>query len=185
MRNHSSFLIIMLLAAALSSPAFALERMVLGQQSFSPGIKAKFVAETRDIIIPPQQNLPTQDTDVHLEAFIHWAEFFPPKSALRGEFIPFLNVYARVTDETTGKSGGTQLLPHLSASDGMHYGRNIKLPGAATDRYAITFTINPPYEGELNYHSDWVRKYGATLFNQPEVFTYSGLDFSKIVRSER
>lgn len=172
---------------AISPAAFAAEKLKIGEETIEPGIKTQFVAETRDAIVPAEDNPAPPDTDIHLEALVNWSDSSPPVHELRGQFVPYLSVSALIVDEQTGKEEDIDLLPHLSASDGLHYARNVKLPGADQDRYTVTFTIAPPEEGEadMNYHSDWVKKYGAQVFAQPADFTYKNLDFTRVIHSRR
>jgi uncharacterized protein involved in high-affinity Fe2+ transport len=184
--KRASLLIVLLFTTLLaSSPVFAVEKMKIGKEKIEPGIRVEFIAETRDTITPENGNLPAQETDIHLEALVNWAELFPPKHELRGDYVPYLMVTAKITDEQSGKSEDVELVPHLSAGDGMHYAKNVKLPGADTDHYTLVFIIDPPKEGVVNFHSDWVKKFGANYFSQPVTFTYKNQNFAKVIHSHR
>lgn len=181
---HSK-LILILAILFIASPVFAVEKVTIGKGKIDPGIHVEFIAETRDSIVPENSNLAKQDTDIHLEALVNWAEMFPPKHELRGDFVPYLTITATITDEQSGKSENIELLPHLSAGDGLHYARNVKLPGMDTDQYALTFTIEPPKEGMVNFHSDWAKKFGSNYFSQPASFAYKNQSFAKVIHSDR
>ncbi|MBQ3691701.1 MAG: iron transporter [Clostridia bacterium] len=90
-----------------------------------------------------------EDFDLHLEADI---------SALEndlgfgvGDWVPYLTVDYAVTD-SKGKEAASGTFMEMSASDGPHYGANIKLPDA--DTYSIKFTIHSPEENGYLLHVD-------------------------------
>ena len=88
--------------------------------------------------------LAAADSDMHLEADI---------SALEGnelgygagDFVPYLTVRYKAVKEG-GKTIEGVFMP-MSASDGPHYGNNVKLDGAGN--YKITFIIDSP--AKMNY----------------------------------
>lgn len=62
-----------------------------------------------------------------------------------GEAVPYLQVRAVVTNETTGASITATLRPTVGLEEGWHYSSNLDLPGsAATDRYRVLVRIAPP-----------------------------------------
>ncbi len=91
----------------------------------------------------------SEGPDIHLEADIH---------ALRGnnngfgagEWIPYLTVTYTIKNQDTGEEQ-EGLLWQMIASDGPHYGINIKLkPG----NYKLTLMIENPSTGGLAIHTD-------------------------------
>ena len=90
-----------------------------------------------------------EDFDIHLEADI---------SALEndlgfgvGDWVPYLTVDYKVTNAAGDvKAEGTFM--EMSASDGPHYGANVKLPNA--DTYKLKFTIHSPEENGYLLHTD-------------------------------
>ena len=91
----------------------------------------------------------SEGPDIHLEADIH---------ALRGnkngfgagEWIPYLTITYILKNLETGEEQ-EGLLWQMIASDGPHYGRNIKLkPG----NYKLMFIIENPSKGGLAIHTD-------------------------------
>ena len=88
--------------------------------------------------------LAAADSDMHLEADI---------SALEGndlgygagDFVPYLTVRYKAVKEG-GKTIEGVFMP-MSASDGPHYGNNVKLDGAGN--YKITFIVDSP--AKMNY----------------------------------
>ena len=89
------------------------------------------------------------EADVHLEADIH-AIRGSKNGFGAGEWIPYLAVTYILKNLDTGQEE-TGLLWQMVASDGPHYGRNIKLnPG----NYKLIFIIDNPSKGTLARHTD-------------------------------
>lgn len=87
-------------------------------------------------------------SDVHLEADIHAVKNNPNGFAV-GEWIPFLQVAYHLSKEGSTWQGTGTLMP-MVASDGPHYGANVKLNGPG--KYHLTYHINPPpYSGFVRH----------------------------------
>ncbi len=91
----------------------------------------------------------TEDFNIHLEADI---------SALKntvgfgvGDWVPYLTVDYEVTG-SDGNVAASGTFMEMSASDGPHYGANVKLPNA--DTYKLKFTIHSPEENGYLLHTD-------------------------------
>ncbi|MEC6797099.1 iron transporter [Photobacterium sp. S4TG1] len=85
--------------------------------------------------------LSADKADIHLEADIHSVDENPNGFA-EGDWIPYLTIKYSVTklgEKETTQSG--MFMP-MVASDGPHYGKNIKLDGKG--KYKVSFTIYPP-----------------------------------------
>lgn len=81
-----------------------------------------------------------EESDIHLEADLHAAKDNPNGFA-QGDWIPYLLVKFELTKVGgTFKSAG-ELMP-MVASDGAHYGDNVKLSGPG--KYKLKLTILPP-----------------------------------------
>ena len=80
------------------------------------------------------------EADVHLEADVHAladnANGFP-----EGGWVPFLQIRYEITKEPSGAKITGELMP-MVASDGPHYGDNVKLAGPG--KYHVRYTIHPP-----------------------------------------
>lgn len=105
-------------------------------------------------------------TDIHLETDIHaikgnengWAA---------GEWVPYLEIsYILTKKGSAWKSAGP--LPPMVASDGPHYGANVKLDGPG--QYNLTFAINPPSGHVFMRHVD--KETGVGPWWKP--FQYTG-----------
>ncbi|UBX49553.1 iron transporter [Providencia alcalifaciens] len=86
-------------------------------------------------------HLPADKADVHLEADIRAVEENPNGFA-EGDWMPYLTVEYTVTklgDKPQTQSG--TFMP-MVASDGPHYGENIKLNG--NGKYRVTYKVYPP-----------------------------------------
>jgi len=186
--SRVAVLFVFLLFAGLPAPSTAqAPEMVIGEEVVGPGIALTFEGAIKDDVTPREQNLPEADTDVHLEALVHWAEdesVAVPEGATRGGFVGYLHLYAEVTNERTGEMTSVSFTPHITLGDNMHYARNMALPGEHTDSYTVTFFVEPPQELELSFHKSWRDAYGNQLF-EPASFTYEGLDFEEVATATR
>ncbi|MDR2426995.1 MAG: iron transporter [Endomicrobium sp.] len=113
---------------------------------------------------PAGNSLPASQADVHLEADI---------SALEGntlgygagDFVPNLTVRYEIED-SAGKVSKGSFMP-MSASDGPHYGANVKIGKAGT--YKIRFIIeNPESQGYL-LHVDKATGVEGRFWKEPLV----------------
>jgi uncharacterized protein involved in high-affinity Fe2+ transport len=96
-------------------------------------------------MIPASAGLPASQADMHMEADISAAENDLGYGV--GDFVPNLTVLYEVTRSTGEKVEGT-FMP-MNASDGPHYGANVKLPGpGGAGTYTVKFLIqNPEAQG--------------------------------------
>lgn len=84
------------------------------------------------------------DSDVHLEADIHALDNNPHGYA-EGAWIPFLHIRYELRKVAGSGAGGEPVVGHfmpMVASDGPHYGDNVKLQGPG--RYRLKYTVYPP-----------------------------------------
>lgn len=95
--------------------------------------------------------LPASKSDMHLEADIKAAKDnrlgYEP-----GSFVPYLTVKCEIQKQGGKVIKGT-FMP-MSASDGPHYGNNIKLDGPVI--YKVTFLIDSPEKQGYLLHTDKV-----------------------------
>jgi hypothetical protein len=119
------------------------------------------------------------DSDVHIEADIR-ALANNPNGFADGEWIPYLLVKYEITKIGHDQKITGDFMP-MVASDGPHYGDNIKLMGPG--RYRVIYTIYPPnapengHGGHFGRHTD--RATGVRPWFKPlEVeyeFTFAGI----------
>ena len=99
-----------------------------------------------------------EDFDCHLEAEISALE--NKLGYELGSWVPYLTVDYKVeTADGTVAAEGTFM--EMAASDGPHYGANIKLPEAGD--YNLTITIHSPAENDYLIHTDALTGPGGTL----------------------
>ncbi|GGY16726.1 iron transporter [Paludibacterium paludis] len=117
-----------------------------------------------------------EDSDVHFEADIHAAKGnvngFP-----EGEWIPYLEIKYEITKIGTKDVIKGDYMP-MVASDGPHYGDNVKLKGPG--KYRVKYTISPPGSNPHSHfgrHTD--KETGVAPWFKPfDVsweFTYAGI----------
>lgn len=182
------FTLAVLVGAALVAPrATHAQEAILAEETFGPGVHAIFEGAIKDDVTPRAQHLSEENTDIHIEARVTWApdeSVDVPEGAQRGGFVPYLRMWARVTNEETGRQTFVTLVPHLNLGDNMHYGRNMALPGPRDGTYRVTFRVAPPQKFALSLHRDWREQYGNQLFEQ-QTFTYEGLNFEEVANATR
>ena len=98
-----------------------------------------------------------EDYDIHLEADISALE--NTLGYEKGSWVPYLTVDYKVAAGNDVKAEGTFM--EMAASDGPHYGANIKLPDAGT--YDLTITIHSPADNDYLIHSDALTGPGGTF----------------------
>lgn len=118
-----------------------------------------------------------EDFNIHLECDV---------SALQndlgygtGDWVPYLTVdYKVVGSDSSTAAEGTFMV--MSASDGPHYGANIKLDKA--DTYSVTFTFHSPEENGYLIHTDAETGPGGTFdefFADGNLsYTFDGWDYT-------
>ncbi|MDR3331775.1 MAG: iron transporter [Synergistaceae bacterium] len=94
--------------------------------------------------------IPASQSDMHLEADISAADGNDLGYGA-GDFVPNLTVKYRAQKQGTDKVIEGNFMP-MNASDGPHYGNNVKLDGAGT--YKITFIIDSPEKQSYLLHVD-------------------------------
>ena len=116
---------------------------------------------------------------IHVEADIH-ATGGNPNGYPEGAWIPFLKVTYELVKEGGGAPIRGELMP-MVASDGPHYGDNVKLQGPG--RYKLSVTIYPPNAPEnpagmhFGRHTDrqtGVRPWPST-FTLDYAFVFAGI----------
>ena len=123
---------------------------------------------------PGQESI--EDFDLHLEADISALENDLGYGV--GDWVPYLTVDYKVVGSNGETAAEGSFMP-MAASDGPHYGANIKLPEA--DTYSITFTIHSPAENGYLIHSDAETGPGGVLedvFGEGNLeYTFEGWDY--------
>lgn len=118
-----------------------------------------------------------EDFNIHLEADV---------SALEnklgfgvGDWVPYMTVDYKVVG-SKGNTAASGSFMVMSASDGPHYGANVKLPDA--DTYSIEFTFHSPEDNGYLLHTDAETGPGGSFDdyfkNGPIVVKYEGWDYA-------
>ena len=122
---------------------------------------------------PPGMMREARLSDIHLEADIRAAKG-NSNGFGEGDWIPALDVKFKLTKAGDPKAVEGTLMP-MVASDGPHYGDNVKLMGPG--KYKLTVTVAPPgANAHFGRHVDketgvgpWFKPFSATY-----EFTYAG-----------
>ncbi|TBW38035.1 hypothetical protein EYW49_10560 [Siculibacillus lacustris] len=125
---------------------------------------------------PPGMMKPAADSDVHLEADIHAAKGNKSGFA-EGDWMPYLAIKFELVklDDNTKIAG--DFMP-MVASDGPHYGDNVKMAGPG--KYRLTYTISPPNSTHGNHFGRHIDKETGVgkwfdTFTVSYEFTYAGI----------
>jgi uncharacterized protein involved in high-affinity Fe2+ transport len=118
--------------------------------------------------------LPASQADMHLEADIKAAKGNNLGYGV-GDFVPYLTVKYRA-EKKGGKTIEGNFMP-MSASDGPHYGSNVKLDGPGD--YKISFIIENPEKQSYLLHTDKETGVKGRFWKEPIVVSW---DFKWIPR---
>tara|TARA_Y100000994_G_scaffold146759_1_gene120055 strand:- start:48 stop:335 length:288 start_codon:yes stop_codon:yes gene_type:complete len=77
------------------------QELVLGEERIEPGIIFIFEGAIKDKVYPTSINLDEKYTDVHIEARVNWDTDNIPKGTPPGGFIPYINMSALITNQST------------------------------------------------------------------------------------
>jgi len=91
-----------------------------------------------------------KDADIHLEVDIHATENNPNGFA-GGEWMPYLAIHYTLINLDNKKKIEGMMMP-MVASDGPHYGDNVKMAGVG--RYKLVLKIDSPLKQGFGRHTD-------------------------------
>ncbi|MCZ7665282.1 MAG: iron transporter [Thermoleophilia bacterium] len=124
----------------------------------------------------PKTGLGPEETDIHIEADISASSGNTTGFGI-GEFVPYLTVRYTLTKKDSGEVIEGSMMP-MNASDGAHYGNNVKLAGAGT--YELKFVIESPAEQNYALHTDEVTGVEGRFWRKPIELTW---DFPYVERN--
>jgi uncharacterized protein involved in high-affinity Fe2+ transport len=105
--------------------------------------------------------MPGMDGDIHLEADIHAAK--GNKNGFgAGEWMPYLSVAFHLTKQGSNWTSTGDFIP-MVASDGPHYGANVKMDGPG--KYHVIYEIYPPSYNGFARHFD--KETGVAVWWKP------------------
>ena len=125
---------------------------------------------------PSGLGLAASQADMHMEADISAL----PDNNLgygAGDFVPYLTVKYQAQKEGSDKVIVGNFMP-MSASDGPHYGNNVKLDGPG--KYKITFIIENPEKQQYLLHVDKETGVEGRFWKQPLKVSW---DFNYVPRA--
>jgi uncharacterized protein involved in high-affinity Fe2+ transport len=127
-------------------------------------------------MIPASAGLSASQSDMHLEADISALENDLGYGV--GDFVPNLTVQYEITKLSTNEKVEGTFMP-MNASDGPHYGANVKLPGSGgAGEYKVRFLIQNPEAQGYVLHVDQTTGVPGRFWGAPLVaewtLTYAG-----------
>ena len=165
----ASFFLFWKVAGALEYP--------IGQPQHRAGMEIAAVYLQPVTMEPEGMMRKASDSDVHMEADIH-ALANNTNGFAEGAWIPYLQVKYEITKLNDNAKFSGEFMP-MVASDGPHYGDNVKLAGPG--RYRVKYFISPPsaHNGGKHFGRHTDRQTGVRPWFKPfEVeyeFTYAGI----------
>lgn len=168
MKFCASILAASILAAAGFASHAAAAEYEIGSAKTVAGMEIAAVYLQPVEMEPPDMMRAAKDSDIHLEADIH-AVTGNKNGFEDGNWIPYLSISYELTKAGSEKIAG-EFMP-MVASDGPHYGDNVKLSGPGT--YKLRFTIHPPSHNKhahFGRHTD--RETGVGEWFEPITVDY-------------
>lgn len=159
------------------------QQLAVGGGTIAPGMVVNVAAAAPDHVFPSALHLAGDRAELYLAARVNWgaeADEIPPGTP-PGGFVAYLSVHAEITSNLTGKRTQVTLVPHIGAGTGVHYGRNVSLPGSPDERYSVTLRIDPPDPFKLSTHRDWRDRHEGHSLCPPSEFTYENVEFGEIL----
>jgi uncharacterized protein involved in high-affinity Fe2+ transport len=114
---------------------------------------------------PAGNSLPASESDMHIEADIAAL----PDNELgygAGDFVPNLTVDYKITNASGAVATEGTMMP-MSASDGPHYGANVKIGDAG--KYKVQFIIKSPEDNGYLLHTDAETGVTGNFWSEPLV----------------
>lgn len=152
LRKTVIFIMFMMLVLIPIVPTiFAFQEVPIGEESEVNEMKIAAVY-FQPVEMEPNENagLSQEEADIHLEADIHALKGNTTGFGF-GEWIPYLTIQYELENLDNGKKIEGTFMPML-ASDGPHYGSNIKMVGAGN--YKLTYIITSPEKQGYLLHTD-------------------------------
>ena len=173
MLTEKNLLSALALSAALSAPALALEYPIgVPQQRAGMEIAAVYLQPVE--MEPDGMMKKASESDIHLEADIHALKDHP-NGFEEGAWMPHLSIHFELVKLGTTEKVSGHFMP-MVASDGPHYGDNVKLMGPG--KYKLTLRISPPggHAAHFGRHTDKETGVGPWFkpFDVSYEFTFAG-----------
>ena len=163
------------LLVAAAAPAYSGEYSI-GEPHVLNGMEIAAVYLQPIEMDPPGMMTPAPEADIHLEADIH-ATADNKNGFAEGDWLPNLHVEYRLVKIDTGEETAGSFMP-MVASDGPHYGDNVKLMGPG--KYRLEFTIHSESHEDTSHFGRHVDKETGVAawpaeFSVGYEFTFAGV----------
>ncbi len=167
--------------AAVNAPAdeaAAFEEFPIGEEQEVEGMKiGALYLQPVDMEPMDKAGLPSAQSDFHLEADIAALEGNETGFGI-GEFIPYLTVHYQIKAKDSDKVVSEGTFMPMNASDGAHYGANVKLAGAG--EYTLNYVIESPEKMDYLLHTDDATGVKGRFWQEPIDLTW---EFSWVPRT--
>ncbi len=125
---------------------------------------------------PSGMGLKAADASFHLEADIHANQKGTELGYGKGDFVPDLTVNYDIIDNSTNESVGSGTFMQMNASDGPHYGANIKLDQAGS--YKLVLSIESPEKKGWMLHVDPETGVTGKFWTEPLEVTFPNWNYT-------
>jgi periplasmic iron binding protein len=146
MRKYTYFAVA--LAVAFGASVASAKEYPIGEPKEQDGMEVAAVYLQPIEMDPPGMMREAKDSDVHLEADIK-AKKDNKNGFADGDWVPYLVVHFELIKAGSTKSIKGEMMP-MVASDGPHYGDNVKLDGPG--KYTLKLTVAPPSDAKHGVH---------------------------------
>ena len=125
---------------------------------------------------PSSMGLKAADASFHLEADIHANQKGTELGYGKGDFVPDLTVNYDIIDKTSNESVGSGTFMQMNASDGPHYGANVKLDKAGS--YKLVLKIESPEKKGWMLHVDPETGVKGRFWTEPLEVTFPDWNYT-------
>lgn len=125
---------------------------------------------------PSGMGLKAADASFHLEADIHANQKGTKLGYGKGDFVPDLTVNYDIIDKSTNESVGSGTFMQMNASDGPHYGANVKLDKAGA--YKLVLKIESPEKKGWMLHVDPETGVTGRFWTEPLEVTFPDWNYT-------
>ena len=125
---------------------------------------------------PSGMGLKAADASFHLEADIHANEKGTKLGYGKGDFVPDLTVNYEIINNANNETVDSGTFMQMNASDGPHYGANVKLDKAGT--YQLKLSIESPASKGWMLHVDPETGVKGHFWTEPIEVTFDNWDYT-------
>lgn len=125
---------------------------------------------------PSGMGLKAADASFHLEADIHANKKGTELGYGKGDFVPDLTVNYEIINNANNETVGSGTFMQMNASDGPHYGANVKLDKAGT--YQLKLSIESPASKGWMLHVDPETGVKGHFWTEPIEVTFDNWDYT-------